>query len=400
MRSKATPIPGPLLMQVSELVARYTGLYFPDGRRNDLERGLRSALSDIGFDDVLSGIRWLLSAIPQRSQIENLARFLTVGETYFFRDKNCFDFLGEQVLPELISLRRSSGKYLRIWSAGCCSGEEPYSAAILLTRTLPDIEDWKISILGSDINPFFLKKASSATYSNWSFRDAPKWVKDGHFAAKGDNLFELFPDIRKRVTFVCHNLIEEDHSPLFGIAGVTDVIFCRNVLMYLTPAHQKQVVRKLRASLADGGWLIVSPSEVSTALFDGFDEVTFQGATFYRNSPKRARQKATARSADITVISGNPALPYEPPGGQLTASEGVVSRNTRKMGTPTQGKHGDDAQDLYDQVSSVYEAGLRSEAAERIASSPFGETRKRQGDCASVEDVCQSRRPFGSDDIV
>ena len=123
--------------------------------------------------------------------------------------KEYFAFLEEKVLPELIELRRTTGKYLRIWSAGCCTGEEPYSLAILLDKILGDTKDWNITILATDINPIFLRKASAGIYGKWSFRDTPEWVRERYFTKTKENHFELLPKIRKRVSFTCHNLVRK-----------------------------------------------------------------------------------------------------------------------------------------------------------------------------------------------
>ena len=365
MRNKATTIPEPLLTGAREIISRHMGLHFPEDRRNDLERGLRPALRDFGFEDVLSGMRWLVSSILTKSHIEVLARHLTVGETYFFRGKRCFDFLGEQVLPELIGRRRSEGKYLRVWSAGCCSGEEPYSVAILLARLLPDIEDWNINILGTDINPLFLEKARSATYGNWSFRDAPKWIRERFFTTSKDNLFKLLPEIRRRVNFIPQNLVENSDSPVFDTPVGVDLLLCRNVIMYLTPSHQREVIRRLKASLTDGGWLIVSPSEVSDGLFHDFEAVRFRGATFYRNSLGRAGKGRIFRAADSTAILRHGSISTPSVDPQPEVWEHLGSENNRKT-TPGQTNPDADRPDLYQQALSLYGKSRYSEAAEKL----------------------------------
>ena len=163
-KNKEGCLPEALLTQAGEFISGCMGLYFPKARRKDLERGLRSVAPEFGFEDPEACIRWLISSTLSKSQIEVLAGHFTVGETYFFRDKRTFAFLEEKGLPELIELRRTTGKYLRIWSAGCCTGEEPYSLAILLHKILGDAKDWNITILATDINPVFLKKASAGIY--------------------------------------------------------------------------------------------------------------------------------------------------------------------------------------------------------------------------------------------
>ena len=309
-------------------------------------------------------MRWLISSTPTKSQVEVLAGHLTVGETYFFRDKTCFDFLERRVFPELLALRRSAGRYLRILSAGCCSGEEPFSIAVLLSGMMADLKDWNISILGTDINPLFLKKASTGIYGDWSFRDTPKWVKERFFTRAGDNRFELLPEIRKWVTFTYHNLVEDgDPSPLDATSGM-DLILCRNVLMYLTPSHQKDVIRRLKTCLVEGGWLIVSPSEVSDGLFREFEAVSFQGATFYRNSPKTAPKTLSLPAGDMGRFHVMLLCPSGCPG--------FSHRMRKRLRLRLQGFDGgrkavrQQEPDPYDEALFLYEKGLYAEAVEKL----------------------------------
>ncbi len=146
------------LERLAAFVASRMGLWFPKERRRDLEQGLNSAARDLDFEDSEACLEWLLSSPLKRSHIEVLASHLTVGETYFFRDKKIFQLLEQIVLPELIQARRVNGKHIRIWSSGCSTGEEPYSIAILLSRMIPDLSDWRITILATDINHLFLRK--------------------------------------------------------------------------------------------------------------------------------------------------------------------------------------------------------------------------------------------------
>lgn len=274
-----------LLSELSEFVAARMGLHFPRERWHDLEHGVSSAAAEFGFKDAESCIKWLVSSQLMKQELETLASHLTIGETYFFREKKSFEVLEEQILPGLISSRTGNEKRLRIWSAGCATGEEPYSIAILLSRMIPDIEDWNITILATDINPRFLKKAQKGLYSEWSFRDVPAWIKN--YFKKTKHGFEIIPDIRKMVTFSYHNLAEDTYPSLLNNTSAMDIIFCRNVLMYFSQVRVKQVVEALYLCLVDGGWLAVSPVETSHVLFSQFVAVNFPGAIFYKKDIAR-----------------------------------------------------------------------------------------------------------------
>ena len=275
-----------LLFRLSEFVGAQMGLHFPKERRRDLERGICSAAREFGIKDAESCIQWLLSSRFTKNQIEILASHLTVGETYFFREKKSVEILEGHILPELIHSRRGREQRLRIWSAGCSTGEEPYSIAILLSKIIPDLKDWNITVLATDINPRFLQKASRGVYSEWSFRDAPLWIKDRYFKKTGDGHFEILTPIKKMVTFSYHNIAEDTYPSLLNNTNAMDIIFCRNMLMYFAAEPAAKVIRNFYRSLVDGGWLVVSPSETSHVLFSQFETVNFSGAILYRKAAK------------------------------------------------------------------------------------------------------------------
>ena len=278
------PLADALLAAVSEFVAQRIGLHFPPERWRDMERGLEAAAREFGLADAETCARALLASPLTHAQLEVLASHLTVGETYFFREKNSFAALEEHIFPELLRARRGAERRLRIWCAGCCTGEEPYSVAMLLDRLMPDAEAWNLSILGTDINPRFLKKAAEGVYGEWSFRDTPGWVRERYFTRRRDGRYELQPRIRKRVMFSHLNLADDAYPSLVSNTNAMDVILCRNVLMYFTAEQARQAAANLRRALMSGGWLIVSPTETSNALFAPLSPVQFPGALLYRNA--------------------------------------------------------------------------------------------------------------------
>ncbi|MDD5299984.1 MAG: chemotaxis protein CheR [Gallionella sp.] len=277
------PLPDSLSSSLSELVAIRTGLHFPPERWGDLERGIAAAAPDFNFKDSESCARWLLSAPLTRRMNEVLASHLSVGETYFFREKQTLEILGERVLPQLLQ-SRCQERRLRIWSAGCCTGEEAYTIAMLLDGLVPDIKAWNITILATDFNPKFLRKAAQGVYGEWSFRDAPGWLRGRYFTERKDGCYEILPRIREMVTFSYLNFADDVYPSLSNNTGAMDIIFCRNVLMYFTSQRAKQVVGNFHRALVDGGWLIVSPVEASNALLSSFTPVEFPRTVLYRKT--------------------------------------------------------------------------------------------------------------------
>jgi chemotaxis protein methyltransferase CheR len=221
-----------LLSQLSEFIAAKTALHFPPARWDDLEHKMGSAAKEFGFAGTEEFIQWLLSSPITPGQMDILASHLTIHETYFWREPQVFEALVSQILPALVRSRENSGRRIRIWSAGCATGEEPYSIAIALCRAIPDLKEWNISILATDINPLILRKAMAGVYGKWSFRNAPPWLIEGYFTCKKDGVFEILPEIRKMVTFAYLNLAQDTYPSPLNNTNAMDIIFCRNVLMW------------------------------------------------------------------------------------------------------------------------------------------------------------------------
>jgi chemotaxis protein methyltransferase CheR len=267
---------------LSDFIAEKIGLHFPRERWTDLQRALAGAADEFGFEDVAVCADWVLSAPLTKAQLQVLASHLTIGETYFFREKKVFDVLARSVLPELIHARRGREQRLRLWSAACSSGEEAYSLAILLHQVLPDLADWHATILATDINARFLRKAVAGSYGEWSFRDTPAGFKERYFNRTEDRRYAIRPEIQKLVTFEHLNLVEDVYPSLATDTNAMDVIFCRNVLMYFTPAQTRKVIGNLHHALIDGGWLVVSPSETSHVFFPQLVTRNFPGVILYQ----------------------------------------------------------------------------------------------------------------------
>lgn len=268
-----------LLARLSEFVGERLGLSFPEERWDDLERGATSAAYELGFADARSLILWLDSHFPDRKTTEILASHLTIGETYFFRDAKLFHVLEHRLLPSLIASRKQHCR-LRIWCAGCSTGEEAYSIALLVRKLIP--REWTITLLATDINARFLRKAEEGCYTDWSFRDTPAWVKKEFFTKLRDGRWRIDPSIAQMVTFQILNLQDDTYPSLFSNTNAMDLIFCRNVLMYFRQHQARHVVERLSRCLVHDGWLIVSPAEMSQALFPEFEVVSIDQALLYR----------------------------------------------------------------------------------------------------------------------
>lgn len=298
------------LAMISTRVTEVLGLSFPENRWRDLTRGVTAAAGELGWPDPEVFVERLVRAPPESTEIEVLARHLTIGETYFFRENQVFSILKERIIPDLIRTRRGEDQQIRIWCAGCSSGEEPYSVAILLHRLIPDIEGWRITIHATDINPDVLKKASLGIYTEWSFRGTGPWLKDEYFTVVGKGHYEVSPVIRRMVTFSRHNLATSPASSPLHNGGAMDIILCRNVLMYFSAGQARSVVSHFYEFLNRDGWLIVSVTETSANLFSPFQGVSFPEAMLYQKKVgggQRERIQDLPAVTRVTVPQVQPA---------------------------------------------------------------------------------------------
>jgi chemotaxis protein methyltransferase CheR len=288
-----------LLSKFGEFVECRLGLHFPDTRKNDLRRGIVSAAKDLGFENAESCMKFLLSSSLEKRELETLSCYLTVGETYFLRDKESFAILEKQILPELIRSRRGRNQEIRIWSAGCSTGEEPYTIAMIIDHIIPDPENWKITILATDINTKSLLTARDGMYGEWSFRNAPEWLKEKYFK-KTKSGYDILPHIKNRVTCLHHNLAEDPFPPIINNITCLDIIFCRNVLMYLTPDQSSKIVHRLHGCLSDEGWLFISPVDTCPLINSLFEAVCFPDAITYRKIS--ARKPESCENTTVTKM--------------------------------------------------------------------------------------------------
>ncbi|MDB6094891.1 MAG: methyltransferase, CheR-type [Verrucomicrobia bacterium] len=346
--------------RLSEVIADAMGLHFPRERWPDLQRGLAGATTEFGFTDIAACAESLLSAPLTKIQMQVLADHLTIGETYFFREKRTFEAIASQLLPALIESRRNGERRLRLWSAACCTGEEAYSLAIMLHQLLPDLAAWHVTILATDINARFLRKAVAASYGEWSFRDAPAGFKERYFIRGEDNRYLVVPEIRQMVTFAPLNLAEGGYPSLATDTNAMDLIFCRNVLMYFAPAQAVRVIANLRHALIDGGWLAVGPSEVSQALFPGFVVRNFPGVILYQKggAPLSSRPQPRPKLRGETErLDFAPALPWPRPAAPVpAATRAPAPRSEREEKRPRP----------YELARALYEQGRQAEAVETL----------------------------------
>ncbi|MCA1844480.1 MAG: hypothetical protein LC792_15080 [Actinobacteria bacterium] len=264
---------------LAEVAAELIGADIGAARVADLDRAARAAADVSGEPlDPAALARRLRAAPPDDALRRAFVGVLTISETHFFRLRAQFDALAERVLPGLLMARRASRR-LRLWSAGCSTGEEAWSLAILLEQLLPS--GWDATILATDVDEEALEHARRGVYRGHSFRDTPESVRAGWFTPIADG-WEVDARLRRWVHFAALNLVSRSFpSAANGTAGV-DLLLCRNVLMYFTPDAGARTAARLSACLAPGGWLAIAPAELSPGAFPDLAVRHFPGAILHQ----------------------------------------------------------------------------------------------------------------------
>lgn len=294
------------LARVGAVVRERLGLHYPKERMRELEAALRAVAAPLGCESADGAARRILAQPLSPSELKMLAQALTIGETNFCRDPDVFLALERDILPDLIERRRRTDRRIRIWSAGCCTGEEPYTVAMILRRLLPDIGEWNVTLLATDVNPHFLARAELGRYGAWSFRRTPGWMSRRHFSRRGDGKMEIHPDIRRMVTFDYLNLAEGAYPSVFNNTNAMDVVLCRNVLIYFDAPTVERVVRRLCSCLLPGGWMALGRSERAPIEIEELEPMRLRGDFWYR---RRAPDSVVGREDGDPARRPTPARP-------------------------------------------------------------------------------------------
>jgi chemotaxis protein methyltransferase CheR len=240
-----------------KIIYERSGIHFPDGKKYVLESRLAHRLGELEMDDFEQYVSLLSMGPYQSDEFQEMFNRITINETSFFRNEPQLDVFERQVLPELIDARKSS-KRLRIWSAACSTGEEPYTLAILLHRTLGvRLADWKIEILGTDISERALEVANTGRYTEYAMRTTAPMVRQRYF--RQDEPYMVLSDtIREMVSFELLNLKDRAAARRHG---TWDAIFCRNVMIYFDDQMKNDLIKNFSEVLSDDGYLLIGHSE-------------------------------------------------------------------------------------------------------------------------------------------
>ena len=229
-------------------------------------------------------------SIQQKYQGEKewntLANIITNGESFFFRDRGQFTLLEETIIPQLVARNRQAYQNkqalnlsLKIWSSGCSMGQEPYSLAILLHKIIPDISQWNISVIGTDINQDFLNKAKTGIYQDWSFRLSDASLKRDYFTSNKEG-WQINTQIKKMVKFCQDNIVQDKilPAPCYGV----DLILCRNVFIYFEKNSVTKGVNKFYSALNPEGYFMTGHAELQGVSLNGFKTLSFAESIIYQ----------------------------------------------------------------------------------------------------------------------
>jgi chemotaxis protein methyltransferase CheR len=259
-----------------ELVQDHCGLWFRDESAYLLERRLWPRLQLHGLTDFGQYHRLLRFAPGRRAELETAVELLTTNETYFCREPHQLRAFEEEVLP-VLAAENAGSRRLRIWSAGCSTGEEPYTLAILLARS-GLFEGWDVDVFGTDLSRRVLATARAGAYGPHSFRSPEADAVKPWLRADGRK-WTVSPEIRRTVSFGHLNLLD---GAALALVGRVDVVFCRNVMIYFDAATRKRVVASFHEKLREGGFLFVGHSESLLHVTADFELVHFRNDLVHR----------------------------------------------------------------------------------------------------------------------
>jgi chemotaxis protein methyltransferase CheR len=269
----------PLYRQIRDLVYKISGIYKAEEKLYLLADGCARRMKLLGLTTIRE--YWnQLSVPPCDGELRHLLNEITIGETCLFRSQSQLDALRKVILPELlVEKTKRITKRLRIWSAGCSTGEEPYTLAMnMLEECERLMKGWRVEILATDLNDRSLETAKAGIYGDYALRNTPEHYKRKYFVTRDEKRLEVHPEVKKLVTFSRLNL--QDDSKMLFMKGI-DLIFCCNVLIYFDNISKAKVINHFFTNLTFGGYFFLGTSESLVKLNEQFHLIHFPGTIAY-----------------------------------------------------------------------------------------------------------------------
>jgi chemotaxis protein methyltransferase CheR len=264
-------------LRLRDLIYEASGIYFDQKSQCSLERRLRARVQALHLNSFEQYYLYLQFDRDRRDEMQRALDVVAIHETYFFREARALKAFSEEILPE-IHARNLKTRTLRVWSAGCSTGEEAYTLAMLILES-GLFDGWSIELSASDLSQRVIAEARSGRYSENSFRAMNDERRARYFSAQPDNSWLIDEQLRNAVNFGCFNLAE---SRRFDIYSDLDVIFCRNVMLYFDTPARRKTVAGFHHQLRDKGYLVLGASESLITLNTPFRLAHLQNDLVYR----------------------------------------------------------------------------------------------------------------------
>jgi len=269
-------LPDDVFRLLRDAIYRRSGLWFSDSAKYLLQKRLSPRARDLNFDSFQKYYYFLQYDPRAEAEFDEIYDVVTTKETYFFREASQMTAFVEEIVHDILS--RKGIKKIRVWSAGCSTGEEPYSIAMLLQESRL-FDRVSFDIFASDISQQVLVRARKGQYREASFRVTDPNIRDKYFTREDDGSWRIHDDIRNRVSFGRLNLYDE---PRVSLLGAVDVVFCRNVIIYFDDASKRTVIGGFFNRIVDGGYLLLGHSESLISLSTQFKLVHLRNDMVYQ----------------------------------------------------------------------------------------------------------------------
>uniref|UniRef100_I2PZF0 protein-glutamate O-methyltransferase n=1 Tax=Desulfovibrio sp. U5L TaxID=596152 RepID=I2PZF0_9BACT len=276
---KELKISDPEFAQLRDFIYAQSGIYVADNRKYLVENRLAARLKELNLKSFSEYHAFLQYDASRRQELNRLFEVITTNETSFYRNPPQLKVFQDMVVKDVLDkIRAQKQKRLRIWSAGCSTGEEPYTIAIILHEVLrTEIGAWDIRITANDLSEAVLTQARGAVYSEYSLRTTPKEIVSRYFTPDGQ-VFKLKPEVKRLVTFGQINL--SDRNQLKRVER-SHIVFCRNVIIYFDDEMKKNVITAFYDNLLPGGQLLIGHSESLHNISRAFRPKHYPGAIIY-----------------------------------------------------------------------------------------------------------------------
>lgn len=266
--------------QLRDFIYQQCGIYVADNRKYLLENRLANRLKHLNLKNFAEYYYYLQYDAGRKEELNRLFEVITTNETSFYRNPPQLQVFQEQILSDVLqSLRKSGQKKLRIWSAGCSTGEEPYTMAIIIAEVLKnELASWDVRITANDLSERVLESARRGVYNEYTLRTTPKEILTRYFE-KQDSFYNVRPELKKLILF--HQINLSDAAQVKRVER-SQIIFCRNVIIYFDDDMKKKVIGSFYDNLLPGGYLIIGHSESLHNISRAFKPIHYPGAIIYK----------------------------------------------------------------------------------------------------------------------